>query len=473
MSSPPLRRRDWLRLAVALAPASACGGTPVPPQVPPPVPPQRPSPWPPGPLSADPAGLLDLPAGFRYVVLQRGGVDRLDDGRPVPGRFDGMTCFALPDGTWALLRNHELGSPTWAFPRGLSGSPKLLSWTPADKPFDAEYHGGASRLVVDPAALAARFASPAGTQPVIKSTRMVLTGTDRNCAGGAFDLPGARGWVSSEESDEAGHGYAFFVPADATGVGSARRLDAWGRFRHEGVARGDDGTIYLTEDHADGLLYRFRPAAASAPFGAGVLEALSIDGLPHAHPDQGRGLAPGERKVARWLPVPDPSARATQCRDQLPAATRLRRCEGLAWASGAAYLAATQGGENRLGQILRLVPGAGGAADVLEVLVGGDGARLSGPDNLVLSPWGDLVVCEDNYTSNDVVRHQHVRGLRLDGTPYDLARNPKNEPDAPGGSPGDEFAGACFSPDRRYLFVNLSGSDLTFAITGPWPGLAS
>ena len=40
----------------------------------------------------------------------------------------------------------------------------------------------------------------------------------------------------------------------------------------------------------------------------------------------------------------------------------------------------------------------------------------------------------------------------------------------PGEAPGDEFTGACFSPDGRVLFVNLQGDrDETLAITGPWP----
>ena len=35
----------------------------------------------------------------------------------------------------------------------------------------------------------------------------------------------------------------------------------------------------------------------------------------------------------------------------------------------------------------------------------------------------------------------------------------------------DEFAGATFSPDGRWLFVNLQTPGLTLAITGPWEDL--
>jgi secreted PhoX family phosphatase len=31
-----------------------------------------------------------------------------------------------------------------------------------------------------------------------------------------------------------------------------------------------------------------------------------------------------------------------------------------------------------------------------------------------------------------------------------------------------EWAGACFSPDGQWLFVNAQTPGITFAITGPW-----
>jgi secreted PhoX family phosphatase len=32
----------------------------------------------------------------------------------------------------------------------------------------------------------------------------------------------------------------------------------------------------------------------------------------------------------------------------------------------------------------------------------------------------------------------------------------------------NEFAGACFDPTGRYLFVNIQTPGITFAISGPW-----
>jgi secreted PhoX family phosphatase len=52
--------------------------------------------------------------------------------------------------------------------------------------------------------------------------------------------------------------------------------------------------------------------------------------------------------------------------------------------------------------------------------------------------------------------------VRADGSLYVLARNPYTD---------SEFAGACFAPDGRSLFVNLQWSGLTLAITGPFARL--
>ena len=38
---------------------------------------------------------------------------------------------------------------------------------------------------------------------------------------------------------------------------------------------------------------------------------------------------------------------------------------------------------------------------------------------------------------------------------------------------GAEWAGATFSPDGATLFVNIQTPGITFAITGPWDGLAA
>jgi secreted PhoX family phosphatase len=57
----------------------------------------------------DAAGLLDLPRGFRYRVVQS-VEDRVSNGAPVPGDFDGMVAIDGPGNSTILVRNHELTS---------------------------------------------------------------------------------------------------------------------------------------------------------------------------------------------------------------------------------------------------------------------------------------------------------------------------------------------------------------------------
>src|SRR5688572_4008725 len=57
-------------------------------------------------LAPDPKRLFDLPEGFSYTLISKVG-QRMDDGLPTPGRFDGMGAFAGPGGRTILVRNHE------------------------------------------------------------------------------------------------------------------------------------------------------------------------------------------------------------------------------------------------------------------------------------------------------------------------------------------------------------------------------
>ena len=57
-----------------------------------------------------------------------------------------------------------------------------------------------------------------------------------------------------------------------------------------------------------------------------------------------------------------------------------------------------------------------------------------------------------------------IIGLTPDARSFEFAVNRLND---------SEFAGACFSPDARTLFVNIfgdgeAGSGMSCAITGPW-----
>jgi secreted PhoX family phosphatase len=57
----------------------------------------------------------------------------------------------------------------------------------------------------------------------------------------------------------------------------------------------------------------------------------------------------------------------------------------------------------------------------------------------------------------DVVENR-LRGITPEGAVYPLALSRVQT----------EWAGACFSPDGKWLFVNLYRPAKTVAITGPW-----
>jgi secreted PhoX family phosphatase len=142
------------------------------------------------------------------------------------------------------------------------------------------------------------------------------------------------------------------------------------------------------------------------------------------------------------------------------------RGEG-AWADGdAIYFACTNGGPAKSGQVFRYLvspeeatpaeatPAEGANPGRLELFAESPDSRLlEYGDNLTVSPWGDIIVCEDGSGRD------HIVGITAKGQFYQLGRNAMDD---------GEFAGSTFSPDGSTLFVNLQSPGLTYAITGPW-----
>ena len=428
-----------------------------------------------GPLSEHSGALLSLPAGFSYVIIQRAG-DLMSDGLRMPPQPDGMACFSGKDGSLILLRNHELGD--LAFLRKWSNTlmPYPDGKVPSPRYRDGVY-GGVSRLTLDPDALARDLKERPGLPTrALTASNLALAGTDKNCAGGVID----GGWVSCEESKLPGHGYAFMTRPEDSVLSAPRRLTSWGRMKREAVAQDpQSGIVYMTEDHANAAFYRFVPTTRAEPFGEGSVEALAITGLPHTHPyTHAQGSKPQRPRWANktewevsWVRIPDPSAERAPCREQAKGlgATLFRRTEGIAIDSAGVWFVASTGGCAHGGQLFRYIPkGDKGGTLILEHEVE-DRRIISSPDNIVLTPWGELLLAEDNYeTGGGIVTHQFLRVLNKRGEFYDLARN--NETETGDQSPGAEFTGACFSPDGLTLFVNLqTPTQLTLAISGPWP----
>ncbi|HEX2869725.1 MAG TPA: alkaline phosphatase PhoX [Polyangiaceae bacterium] len=380
-----------------------------------------------GPLVPDPARLLDLPAHFRYTVLER-ACERMSDGNAVPTRPDGMACFKGPSDTLVLMRNHELSS-------SLSDAGYDVSPPEAYDPLAA---GGVTRLVLD-----------AKTLRRISSNR-VLAGTLYNCAGGASPW----GWLSCEESTQSGHGYVFRCATDATRVRPPDRLPGYGRFRHEAACVDPRSlTAFLTEDQTDGAFYRYQPRDLSRPHTSGKLQALRVTGSPRF--DTSQKLEHGKVLAVDWVDVLDPDPKDDTVRYQAMAAGAARFCrgEGVFYDSGVVYVCCTSGGQQGLGQVFKLTLGASGAPDRLELFAESPGSGvLNMPDNICVTPWGDVLVAEDGSGEH------FVRGITPEGRVYDVARNAQSS---------GEFAGICVSPDGDALFVNLQLDGLTLAITGP------
>ena len=141
------------------------------------------------------------------------------------------------------------------------------------------------------------------------------------------------------------------------------------------------------------------------------------------------------------------------------------RLEGAHWSvvDRTVYFTATDGGDAHVGQVWAFRPDT---ATLTLIYESPGPTSLLKPDNLVIRPGGGILLCEDP----DRAKQAYLRGLTGDGVIYDFAINNR-----PGVIPGsttpaswDEFAGATFSPDGQWLFVNIQTPGITFAITGPW-----
>jgi secreted PhoX family phosphatase len=405
-----------------------------------------------GPLLRDPAGLLDLPRGFRYSVISSFG-ESMDDGYAVPDKFDGMGCFPLGRDRVALVRNHELKpvdreiGPT----RGIARLERRLQ---------SEAHYGRDK---DGQVL------PGGTSTVVVNLRtgrrerqfLSLAGTAVNCAGGITPWGS---WLSCEETviDERevgrSHGWMFEVPANRRGLSKARPLTAMGRFRHEAAAIDPrTGIVYLTEDKDDSLFYRFLPATPGKLGEGGRLQALAIVDRHSADTRNWREawLKPRRALAVRWIDMDqvDSPADDLRLRGRAAGAAIFARGEGIHFGQGELFFTCTSGGAAKLGQIMKLVPSS--TSDTLSLFVeSADASLFDYGDNLTVAPWGDLIVCEDRTDG----KTNHLRGVTPAGRIYTFARLHMDT----------ELAGVCFSPDGRTMFLNAYSPGRTFLITGPW-----
>lgn len=413
-----------------------------------------------GPLVSDSQEILDLPKGFTYKAISTIG-QTMDDGLLVPGLHDGMAAFPGSDGQTVIVRNHEVNfdqKNQSAFGKNqeklkLDQKDQFYDWGKGEMPG----LGGTTTLVYD---------TRSGE---LVSHHLSLAGTCRNCAGGPTPWGS---WITCEETVqradgtiEKDHGYCFEVPADAKGLVPPVALKGMGRFNHEAIAVDPkSGIVYLTEDRGDGLLYRYIPVTPGQLAKGGRLQALVIrdrKSLDTSNHSKNPAVKPDETLAVQWIDMENTDAPEDDLRQRgfNEGAAQFSRGEGMWYGRDAVYFACTSGGRNQKGQIFRYVPSEYEGRPEEENKPGhldlfvepNDENALDNADNLTVSPWGDLIVCEDGPNE------QYVVGITPKGKIYKVACNRSAE-----------FAGATFSPDGSTLFVNIQGKGMTLAITGPW-----
>lgn len=406
-----------------------------------------------GDLVPDPAGVLDLPAGFTYRIVSETAKPLTGADGVLPNAFDGSGLFDMDERRF-LVRNSE-------------------QWLPADH----EHHVvAAPELTYDPAAVGGTTTTELDESNGVVDEYFSLGGTVANCAGGK--TPWGT-WLTCEETEwrtgENGftkdHGFVFEVdPVNPLANLNPTPLHGLGRFAHEAaVIDPATGIVYLSEDAAEphGLLYRAIPSRPMGGWGslrAGAsLEALvASDGGSFVADLSAYGEV-GTVLSAAWVPIPDPLALEASTRLQVTEVTRARKLEGLWFGDDAVYAVSSfarlddGSAQEHDGQIWRLDPAANTIELVIRFGVNDDPESdvIDGPDNVTVSPWGGLLACCDGQGA------QHLFTVAPDGTAKVFARNARDQ---------SELTGANFSADGATLFFNMYDPGATFAVTGPFVG---
>ena len=397
-----------------------------------------------GALVPDPAGILDLPKGFRYEILAKGGnkyvegFTTYDDGQKLAGDADGMASFAIGGNRTVLVTNHELnlGETAEMVPQRFGGRD-----VPTYNPLAT---GGTSNIVLD-------------RNNRVTSIYPSIAGTHNNCAGG----PTPWGtWLTCEENEsnigDLPHGYVFEVDPEGKQT-VATPYKAMGRFKHEAAAVDPvTSVVYLTEDENFGLFYKFVPTDTSMRYGSlgngGALYAMKAGD----HRRLGEVKTVGTSVPVTWTRVPNPDQQGLNKTLQDDEVTRSRKLEGCWYGNDRIYFNCADEDFSpevaHHGQVWALDP----ASDVLTLVayIPTTDPVFDAPDNITVTPWGQLILCEDGEDDQYLILCEPSTG---ELSPF--AYNAMND---------KEFAGANFSPDGKTLFVNIMEPSTTFAITGPW-----
>jgi len=430
--------------------------------------------------------LLQLPAGFTYKSFGWTG-DTLRNGLPCPSAHDGMGVVVSRkvgrSTELVLVRNHEVHAVS---PSGFIDAHGVYDSGNSSAGATTKLGGGTTNLLF-------RDGSWVSVTPS-------LGGTDGNCAGGI--TPWGT-WLSCEEigSDAVSasgkkHGYVFEVSPEAA-LTTGQPIVGMGRFAHEAAAVDPlTSIVYMTEDQSGKSgFYRYVPDIRTGGHGTlalgGVLQMARAKGKTNANL---AGALVGDRYELDWVTIANPDqdrgnatgpsgttitgAAGPFVQGWQQGGLRMNRGEGIFFAQGKLYVMDTSGGPVSRGAIWELDL----ASQTMLCIYASPNTTVGNMgDNLCVSPRNAILICEDasSATTDSFGFGQRLMGITGGGDAYIFAKNNVQLSSAQlqqagkrtalaGDHRGNEFAGCCFDPTGRYLFVNIQTPGITFAISGPW-----
>ena len=150
----------------------------------------------------------------------------------------------------------------------------------------------------------------------------------------------------------------------------------------------------------------------------------------------------------------DPDADTLRFEAQSKGAALWFRGEGAWYHQGRHYWICSNAGDAGEGQVWCYDPTRQTVTLIVEST---EENLLDGPDNMTIARDGTIYLCEDGSggSPDDPNYSQRIVGVDDSGGLFTFAQNLVNTA---------EFAGACFSPNGHYLYVNIQGAGLTLAI---------